>query len=141
MSQNPKPQHTTLVSLIDRLVKWRKDRREARKAAIAARWVQRGKEEADEYAWIDRSIAEQRAKDRALKRTKLIETMTCSIIAQRRGSRFDQLQQRDIEDCLLEATDYVDKLMDKSDPIPAPAHPANTPTRAYPEPENNWNAQ
>lgn len=116
---NPTPQHTTLVTLIDRLVKWRKARRETRKAAIAARWVERAKQDADEHAWIDKSIAEQRAKDRALKRTKMIEVMSCSLIAQRKGSSFGvMLEQRDIDDIVLEATEYVDKLMSKCDPEP-----------------------
>lgn len=119
--------HTTLVSLLDSLMKsWsehRAKKREANKAAAAARMAKRVakriEENEREYGWIDKSIAEQKAKERALKRTKLIEVMSCTLAAQARSGALGRLQQRDIDACVDEATDYVDKLMSKCDPVPA----------------------
>lgn len=116
MSQNPTPQHTTLVTLIDRLVKWRKARRETRKAAIAARWVERAKQDADEAAWIDKAIETQRAQDRANKLRDLAAHLTANLVVAKQQEYGRPLNMNEVNKQVIQAQKYAEQVLEVTHP-------------------------
>lgn len=116
MSQNPKPQHTTLVSLIDRLVKWRKKCRKARKAAIAARWAERAKQDADEHAWIDKAVAAQKAKDQEKSLRDLASRLTANLVVAKQQEYGRPLNMNEINKQVIQAQKYAEQVLEVTHP-------------------------